>query len=270
MPQHPKSRKGILTHGIIPTQAKFQVCLPTSANVAIVVYQQFRATAFELHEAALFRAMRRIQDEIPHEEISIQIDLSIDTALWEGLWETSWHDDPKGSQIRYILRMISQVDADVELGLHNCYGTFCPFRTFVAQPTEILLLFDRTGDMEHKHFFEPISLQAVTDRALALLSLTPHKIAYFHCPVPQSAMSRLTKYLSPLSVLYPALQQHGRELYLGLAIFGDLEGTQKRIEEVRKFASEFGVSTACGWGRTPPEEIEATMRLLAEVSEPIL
>lgn len=114
--------KKLKSQGVIPARAKFQVCLPTSANVAIIVYQQFRATAFDVHEAALFRAMRRIQDEIPHEELSIQIDLAIDTALWEGLWETSWHDDPQESQIEYILRMISQVDQDVELGMHNCYG----------------------------------------------------------------------------------------------------------------------------------------------------
>lgn len=123
--------------------------------------------------------------------------------------------------------------------------------------------------MEHKHFFEPTSLQAVTDRTLAILARTPHKIAYSHFPVPQSAMARLSKYLSPLTVLYPALQKHGCELYFGVARFGDLEGTQKRIEEAKKFAPEFGVATECGWGRTPPEEIEETMRLLAEVSEPV-
>lgn len=123
--------------------------------------------------------------------------------------------------------------------------------------------------MEHKHFFEPTSLQAVTDRTLALFARTPHKIAYSHFPVPQSAMTHLSKYLSPLTVLYPALQKHGCELDLGVARFGDLGGTKKRIEEAKKFAPEFGVATECGWGRTPPEEIEETMRMLAEVSEPV-
>ncbi|KAM0712033.1 hypothetical protein Q7P37_011127 [Cladosporium fusiforme] len=229
--------------GLIPPQAKFQVCLPTSANVAIIVYQQFRATAFAVHEAALFRAMRRIQDAIPHEELSIQIDLSIDTALWEGMWESVWYEEPKETQLGWILRMIEQVDTGVELGLHNCYG-----------------------DMQHKHFYEPTSLQPITDRALALLSLTPHKIAYFHCPVPQSAMPSLPNFLSPLETLYPALQEHGCELYLGLVIFNDAEGTRKRIEEALRFAPEFGVATACGWGRTPEGEIEEGVRLLREVS----
>lgn len=123
--------------------------------------------------------------------------------------------------------------------------------------------------MEHKHFFEPSSLQAVTDRTLALLSRTTHKIAYSHFPTPQSAMAFLPKYLSPLSVLYPALQEHGCELYLGVVVFDDLEGTKLRIEEAKRFAPKFGVSTGCGFGRTPPEEIEETMRLMAEVSEPV-
>lgn len=127
----------------------------------------------------------------------------------------------------------------------------------------------KIGDMEHKHFFEPTSLQAVTGRTLALFARTPHKITYSHFPVPQSAMAHLPKYLSPLTVLYPALQKHGCELYLGVVKFGDLGGTKKRIEEAKKFAPEFGVATEYGWGRTPPEEIKETMRLLAEVSEPV-
>lgn len=107
----------------IPKNVKFQVALPTTANTIIVIHHAARAKVFPVYEEGLFRAMRRIQDEIPAEELSIQIDLAVDTALWEGVYEKWWGPgDAKEGTIEYILRMIAQVDQSVELGLHNCYG----------------------------------------------------------------------------------------------------------------------------------------------------
>lgn len=114
--------KSLKEQGVIPRQTRFQVSLPTSINVAITAYHQFRKAVFDVHEKALFRAIRKIQDEIPPEELSIQIDLAIDTALWEGVFEISWLDDPKEGLLDCILRLISRIDQDVEVGIHNCYG----------------------------------------------------------------------------------------------------------------------------------------------------
>jgi hypothetical protein len=66
--------------------------------------------------------MRRLQDAIPAQELSIQIGLVVDTAFWEGVYEKPWFDDVREETLRYILRMIAKVDEGVELGLHNCYG----------------------------------------------------------------------------------------------------------------------------------------------------
>lgn len=124
--------------------------------------------------------------------------------------------------------------------------------------------------MEHRHWMEPTSLRAVTDRGLAILARTPHKLSYFHCPVPLSASDFLPDYFAPLADLYPALSSHGCELYLGLIHFNDLEGTKTRIAQAQKLAPEFGVATECGLGRTPPEQIEELMRLSAELSGPVV
>ena len=123
--------------------------------------------------------------------------------------------------------------------------------------------------MEHRHWMEPSSLRAVTDRALALLSRTPHQISYFHCPVSLSAMPHLPVFLAPLKDLYPALRDHGCELYLGLVHAGDLEGTRARIEEAQKVAAEFGVATECGLGRTPVEHFENLMAISVEVTRDV-
>jgi hypothetical protein len=114
--------KRLKDEGTIPKHVRFQVCLPTGASVVIALHHQYREAGFEVYEAALFRAMRRIQDVIPAGELSIQIDLAVDTAFWEGVYEKPWFDDVKAETLRYILRMIEQVDEGVELGVHNCYG----------------------------------------------------------------------------------------------------------------------------------------------------
>lgn len=123
--------------------------------------------------------------------------------------------------------------------------------------------------MEHKHWMEPTSLQSVTDRALALLARTLHRISYFHCPVPLSAMPFLTAYFAPLKVLYPALVEHRCELVLGLVHFQDLQGTRERIEEARKVAPRFGVATECGMGRTPLDQLADLMVISASVAGPV-
>jgi hypothetical protein len=131
------------------------------------------------------------------------------------------------------------------------------------------LLTRLAGDMEHKHWMEPQSLQAVVDRGLELLSRTSHQISYFHCPVPLSAMPQLTAYLAPLKDLYLALRDHGCESYLGLVHAEDLQGTKARIAEAQKVAPEFGVAAECGLGRTPVEHFEDLMAISAEVTRPI-
>ena len=126
------------------------------------------------------------------------------------------------------------------------------------------------GDMEHKHWMEPTSLQAVTDRGRLILERTPHKVTYFHLPVPKSAMSFLPKYLAPLGELYKILESHGSELSLGLVHFDDLEGTKERIAEAKKLAPKFSIATECGWGRTPADQVEDIMKISRELSSPVV
>ena len=114
--------KRLKDEGAIPKHVRFQVCLPTGASVVIALHHQYRKAGFQVYEAALFRAMRRIQDVIPAGQLSVQIDLAVDTAFWEGVYEVPWFDDVREGTLRYILQMIEQVDEGVELGLHNCYG----------------------------------------------------------------------------------------------------------------------------------------------------
>lgn len=250
--------KKLRDEGVIAKGTRFQVCLPGVANVILpFVQRDFMAAAEPVYEEALFRAMRNIQDKIPHEDLAIQIDLAADTGLWENIqmYRPWFYDDDKDLDKRraylvdYAVRMISQVDQDVEVGIHNCYG-----------------------DMEHRHYQEPESLATITKRGLAIYEKSPHPINFFHLPVPKSAMDKLEEYYEPLNELLPKFKEHGTDLYLGAVIENDLEGSKKRVEAGKKAFPDtpFGVATECGWGRTPPEDLESIWQISTQLSEPVL
>ncbi|KAI6824659.1 hypothetical protein KC340_g11091 [Hortaea werneckii] len=242
--------------GVVHGTTKFQACIPTVASVlAPFVQAAFQAKVEPIYEEALFRAIRRIQDAIPHDELAIQIDLAADTAYWEGyeLFQP-WFGEGDLEKIRtycvdYVVRMIGQVDGDVEVGLHNCYG-----------------------DMDHRHFMEPTSLAALVERSRRIYEQTPHPISFIHFPVPKSAADNLQSFLAPLKDLIPTFKEHNTELYLGVVHENNLDLTRKMVAAAGEVLGDFpfGVATECGWGRTAAGEIESILSISAEVSEPIL
>lgn len=126
--------------GVISKEMRFQVGIPTTPSVIMPFIQApFRAKTEPLYEEALFRAIRKVQDTIPHEDLAIQIDVALDTAFWEGSeifkpwFGDGDHEKTKHYMVDYIVRMIGQIDQDVEVGLHNCYGRLSPLRLMVAQ-----------------------------------------------------------------------------------------------------------------------------------------
>lgn len=114
--------KRLKNEGLLPQGIKFQVCIATLGNVVgAFIDQAFQQKAEEVYEPALFRALRNIQDTIPHEELAIQLDLAVDMLYWVDEWATPWWHD-KSYLVEYVARMANQVDSDVDLGFHFCYG----------------------------------------------------------------------------------------------------------------------------------------------------
>ena len=110
---------------------------------------------------------------------------------------------------------------------------------------------------------EPTDTLTMVNVANALLEQIKRQVDYIHMPVPQDRTDR--EYFEPLQQL-----NLGRtELVLGLAHYNDLEGTVARIWTAGEFVQSFAVSTECGLGRTPPEQLENIWSILANVSQPI-
>lgn len=128
--------------------------------------------------------------------------------------------------------------------------------------------------MNHKHWHEPASLAPVVDRGIQVMKASPHKINWFHCPVPKSALERqevgLDAYLAPLTDLRPYLEKDGTELYLGLVHENRPDVTQQMIEAASKVVPTFGIATECGGGRMEWNDFEAALKLANEKSAPCL
>ncbi|KAH6972664.1 hypothetical protein EDB80DRAFT_757989 [Ilyonectria destructans] len=237
--------KQLRDEGFIEKNVKFQVSLPTIANVVgVLIEEDFRPLVEPVYEKALFKSLQNIQDLIPHEDLAIQIDLGMDLAYWENKVFQPWFPDIRGHVVDYIVRMISRIDHDIDLGIHYCYG-----------------------DMNHQHFTEPTSLGPITDLHHHIMMNSPRSIEWIHCPVPLSAMDRLGDYYAPLALLCPQLIQDKTKLYLGLVHPHDLEGTRARIAAAESVVQEFGVATECGWGRiSNREDVDSIMDICQKVS----
>ncbi len=101
----------------------------------------------------------------------------------------------------------------------------------------------------------------MVDLSNELLEKSKRPINYIHMPVPKDRAD---------NEFFEALQHlsQGTELILGLAHYDDLDGTKTRIETASKSVKSFSVSTECGMGRTPPEQLENILSILATVSTP--
>jgi hypothetical protein len=108
---------------------------------------------------------------------------------------------------------------------------------------------------------EPKSTLAMVDLSNALSERCKRPIDFIHMPVPKDRKD--IGYYEPLQHL-----RQGLELVLGVVHYDDEEGTKARIQAAGKFVKSFSVSTECGMGRTPPEQLENILHTLATVSSP--
>jgi hypothetical protein len=139
-------------------------------------------------------------------------------------------------------RLGNRVPPDVELGIHLCYG-----------------------DPGHKHIREPTDTGRMIDVYHRLATAIPRTITWLHMPVPRDRVD--DPYFSPLRNLK---LKSGTELYLGLIHLTDgVEGAKRRAAAAKRFVSDFGVATECGFGRRPPETIPDLIRLHRMVAQQV-
>ena len=210
--------------GELPAKARFQVSLPTPMAVIFPFCIAQDAGAIEKpYEKAMLAEVAAICRAIPHQDLAIQWDVCIEMVIWDGQIADRYPKEinSKPAMLERLKRLAASVPGDVELGFHLCYG-----------------------DLDAKHFVEPIDAAKMVELANALVSEVAHPIGFLHMPVPIGRND--DAFFQPLRDLKldPAT-----DLYLGVVHADGVEATKQRVAAASKYVHSFGIATECGIAR---------------------
>lgn len=229
--------------GELPATARFQVCFPTPMAVIVPFCLGRDVPAIEkAYEKAMLDDVARVCAAIPHRDLAIQWDVCIEMVIWDGQLAARYPKEgtSQADILARLKRLGDAVPADVELGFHLCYG-----------------------DLDAKHFVEPVDATKMVELANALAANVKHPIAFLHMPVPIARTD--DAFFKPMAGLKLA---PSTELYLGMVHPEDgAEGIKKRAEAASKYVSGFGIATECGIARQrKPELVRKILAIHAEGS----
>ncbi len=211
--------------GELPKGIRFQVCLPTPfAVVGSIVLNKDLPAVEVAYEKAMIAEVAALCRHIPHKDLCIQWDVCNEMCIWDGQKTDAvpHANEPHDRILARLERLCAAVPADVELGIHLCYG-----------------------DFGATHFVEPKDAAKLVEFANALSKAIAHPLAYIHMPVPMSRND--DTFHKPLRDLK---LKDGTELYLGVVHAGDgVEGARARIAAARRYVPKFGIATECGMAR---------------------
>lgn len=238
--------------GIIPKGVRFQVSLPTPyACIQGHIKTEFHAQLEPFYEQRILESLAAIIKEIPAHDLALQWDMCFETTALEydrGRLTDEFfkaHFKPvKEGLLDRIERICAGIPSEIPVGFHLCYG-----------------------DLGHRHFIEPEDLGLLVDFANGILGRLGEKrtVGWLHVPVPKDRDD--VAYFKPLGDLKASKDTR---LYLGLVHPNDKAGTLQKIKAAQEVVQrEFGVSTECGLGRTPPEELDSILQIAKEVTVPV-
>lgn len=230
--------------GAVAPGTRFQVSLPTPlAVISSFFHGDDRAAIEPVYTAAILRELDAILAGIPHHDLAVQWDVASEMGIIErasgygAVMEAWWPGDPFDGLVSRLAALVDAVPADVEVGVHLCYG-----------------------DAGEKHFFEPSDAGNLVRYANAVAAASSRPLTWLHLPVPIAHDD--AAYFAPLAQLEPV-----DELYLGLVHREDgEEGARRRIAAAAPYAPAFGVATECGIGRAPAGSTEGILRTHAAVA----
>jgi hypothetical protein len=223
--------------GDLPAGLRFQVCLPTPFAVVSSVVLRDALAVEAAYERAMLAEVAALCRHVPHQDLCIQWDLCNEMVIWDGQQTDAvpFPEEPRPALLARVARLCAAVPADVELGLHLCYG-----------------------DFGARHFVEPKDASAMVEFANALVEASVHPLAYVHMPVPIDRTD--DAFHRPLGALRLPAET---ELYLGVVHAKDgVQGTRARIDAARRYVPCFGIATECGMARA---RTEATVRSLLSI-----
>lgn len=226
--------------GVIASGTRFQQSLPTPLGV---IAQHFISPHVPLvldhFQDAHFADVQGVLERVPHADLALQWDVAVEVI------NCLERQDPILAELYPLeavaARIAAAVDfipADVEVGIHLCYG-----------------------NPGGRHVLEPQDLSKVVALCNAVCAQVSRPLDWVHMPVPVERNDE--PYFAPLAEL---AMQKDTELYLGLVHLRDgLEGGTRRITAAKQFRSDFGVATECGFRYVATHDVPALLELHREL-----
>jgi len=248
--------RALRDQGAIPKETRFLVAYPlTESGVrAFVTNAQDYEILWDAYNDAVRRELEELAAVIPNEDLAIQWDLARETMAIEGA-EFNFPNGqlrrvPADSMERYckaLSELCPSIPSEVWLGLHVCYGS----------------LKHKTGESpDTAHAVGIRDLQTGVEMCNRGVTAAGRRVDYVHMPV-QLSDSHDTHY-APLKNLNVGKAR----VYLGVIDSSDgVPGAMRRIGLAQRHLADFGVATACGWGRRPlPENVSDLIALNRDVA----
>ncbi len=229
--------------GALPPSVRFQVCLPTPlAVIGAFIAPEHISAVLAPYERAMIREVERVCAAIPRRDLALQWDVCIEMVQWDGRLP-HLPPPPNAAQVfgGQFARLCNSIPPEVELGFHLCYG-----------------------DLDAKHFVEPLDLGKAVELANVIASNVRRPVSWLHMPVPAERDD--DAYFAPLAGLQ---RDAGTEVYLGLVHGSDgVQGAVGRMRAAAKHLEGFGIATECGIARArTPETVRELLRLHAAAVE---
>jgi hypothetical protein len=192
----------------------------------------------------LFGNLDQLLATVPHEQVAVQWDVAVEFNYLEALWGPPLTPEGFDAITASLARCVDRVPAEVPAGLHLCYG-----------------------DWGHRHFLEPKSLETQVRVVNAVAATAGRPLSFVSFTVPQ--YQRAESFFAPLAGLATG---PGTELNFGIVPYHPADqapGTtedQVRLIDAALAASpggrrDWGISTECGLGRAPREEMPVLLDL---------
>ncbi|ETS88203.1 hypothetical protein PFICI_02031 [Pestalotiopsis fici W106-1] len=221
-----RNSKQLRRQNIIPSNVRFQVCLPPPYNVQVVHCKHKVVNAIEpLYEQRFEETIDRIVAGIPHDDMG----------------------GPLQGLLDRVARLCRRIPQDVNIAFHLCYGDL--YHKHFVEPQDTALPVKLTNAILAR---DNIALRTEWIHLPVPKGRTDPE--YF------SPLAGLELHD------HIGQGQKPPRLYLGLVHANDEVGTRKRIEMAEATVPfPFGVATECGLGRTPGE-IDNILQICKDVS----
>jgi hypothetical protein len=222
--------------GAIPSQLRFQVCLPFPSSALNGFKADFTADypiASRAFEDLLERELHRLTEEIPPDDLAIQWDVCYEVLDLEGViaWTSGDAWERFAGPVERLTRLIPE---DTLVGYHLCYGTFPEWPMYEARDMGLMV--------------------RMANHAVAN---SGHRVDWLHLAGPRYLRSEDERFYHPLADLQPG----DARVFLGIVLPLDgVSGLRRRHRTASRFLGDFGVAMYCGFGRQRGKDGMETMR----------